>query len=210
MTTSQPPTVTAQQTGLRSAHARRAGIAATAGGALFVLLPFVESIVKDLFPFVPASVVFALPEVASFLLLLGGLYGVFFRYIDGTSTVGLGGAALVGLGLIALSAGSALGVVAGERTMTSPGGLAVSLGYFAVVIGGIPLGIDLRQATGRVPARLAAGLLIVSLPVALGGVWLLETVVGPSVSAELTWLALGLPVGLAFALLGTQLWADRA
>ncbi|WP_129114236.1 hypothetical protein [Halegenticoccus tardaugens] len=206
MTRHDTPSI--RRSSFESTLTRRAGLAAILGGALFALLPVVEDAVGSLLPVAPAAMTTSLPEVTSFLLLLGGLYGVFLRYTDGTAGPATAGILAVAIGLLALAAGSvAEPFTGGARTPTSPDGLAILIGYFAVLGGGIPLGITLPRAS--TVTRLASVLLVAALPVALVGSWILEVTVGSGVSTELSWAVLGTPLGVAFVLLGVQLVNGR-
>ncbi len=77
------------------------------------------------------------------------------------------------------------------------------LGALVSGVGAILLGIALWRA--RAASRLGALLLVIALPVGIVGVILLSTVA----SADTAGLALTVPYGGAWVILGSQLWSLR-
>lgn len=183
------------------------GIAAMLGGALWALTPLRQDVFGGgRFPESPIFRPYHFVVEVIMILLIVGLVALHARY---KRTYGHLGTA----GVVVIFGGYALGLVGGIPAVlfTSDGlrdvtMLGQDLGFLAVLVAGsgaILLGVALWRA--RAVPRLAALLLIISLPVGLPGVIVLQGI-GLVDSAG---LALTVPYGGAWIILGHQLWAEE-
>jgi hypothetical protein len=187
---------------------RWGGIAAMLGGALWTLTPLRQEIFGGgRFPESPIFRPYNFVVEVITMLLIVGLVTLHARH---KRTYGRLGTA----GVVVIFGGYALGLVGGIPAVLFPSDglrdiimLGQDLGFLAVLVtgsGAILLGIALWRA--RAVPRLGALLLIISLPVGLPGVIVLQAIG----LVDSPGLALTVPYGGAWIILGYRLRAEDA
>jgi hypothetical protein len=189
---------------LSSTSIRWGGLASMVGGVLWALTPLREPLVGGRFREHPVFRPYNIVLVVIALLLSLGLLALHNQYKGRHGRLGTAGAVVIFAGYALLFIGSM------PATLLSPDGLrglimaGQDLGFLGALVSGVGailLGISLWRA--RVTPRLGALLLVIALPIGFVGVVLLSAVA----SADIAGLALTIPYGGAWVLLGSQLWS---
>lgn len=191
---------------LSSTLVRWGGLASMVGGALWALTPLREPLFGGRFPGHPVFRPYNLVLVVIAVLLIVGLLALHNRCKGSYGWLGTAGVVIIFIGYALLFFGSIPAVLLspdGLRGLIMAGQDLGFLGALVSGVGAILLGIALWRA--RAASRLGALLLIIALPVGIVGVILLSAVA----SADTAGLALTVPYGGAWVILGSQLWSLR-
>lgn len=177
-------------------------MASVAGGALWALTPLREPLFGGRFPghavFRPYN--FLLLVIAVLLIL--GLLALRARYKESCGRLCAAGVVVIFIGYALLFFGSVPAVLLpadGFRSLILAGQDLGFLGALLSGVGAVLLGIALWRAT----SRLGALLLILALPVGFAGVILLSALG----LVDIAGLALTIPYGAAWVVLGSRLWS---
>ena len=175
-------------------------------GALWALTPLREPLFGGRFPEHPVFRPYNLVLVVIAVLLIVGRLALRHRYKGRYGRLGAAGVGVILVGYALSLFGSIPAVLLspeGFRGLILAGQDLGFLGALVSGVGAILLGIALWRA--RTASRPGALLLIVALPVGIVGV-VLVSAVG---FADIAGLALTVPFGGAWVMLGSQLWALR-
>ena len=200
---------------------RAAGLAAVAGGLLFIAVQLKHPILDAAFTTTTEWAVRETMKICMAVLSLIGITGIYLRQVKQTGVLGLVGYVVLGLGYLAILSNQVVAVfVLPTLAASQPGyvndvvGVAVSrapvgdigaiqpfiqLGGFAYIVGGVIFGIALFRA--GILARWAAALL------AVGGVATVATVLLPL--PETVQRMFAIPVSVALVGLGYSLWREQ-
>jgi hypothetical protein len=201
--------------------ARAAGLAAVAGGLLFIAVQLKHPHLDAAFTTTTEWAVRETMKICMAVLSLIGITGIYLRQVKQIGVLGLVGYVVLGLGYLAILSNQVVAVfVLPTLAASQPGyvndvvGVAVSrapvgdigaiqpfiqLGGFAYIVGGVVFGIALFRA--GVLARWAAALL------AVGGVATVATVLLPLPESVQRMFAI--PVSVALVGLGYSLWREQ-
>ena len=200
---------------------RAAGLAAVAGGLLFIAVQLKHPHLDAAFTTTTEWAVRETMKICMAVLSLIGITGIYLRQVKQTGVLGLVGYVVLGLGYLAILSNQVVAVFALPTLAASqPGyvndvvGVAVGrapvgdigaiqpfiqLGGFAYIVGGVIFGIALFRA--GILARWAAALL------AVGGVATVATVLLPL--PETVQRMFAIPVSVALVGLGYSLWREQ-
>ena len=200
---------------------RAAGLAAVAGGLLFIAVQLKHPHLDAAFTTTTEWAVRETMKICMAVLSLIGITGIYLRQVKQTGVLGLVGYVVLGLGYLAILSNQVVAVfVLPTLAGSQPGyvndvlGVAVSrapvgdigaiqpfiqLGGFAYIVGGVIFGIALFRA--GILARWAAALL------AVGGVATVATVLLPL--PETVQRMFAIPVSVALVGLGYSLWREQ-
>jgi len=198
---------------------RAAGLAAVAGGLLFIAVQINHPLLNATFTTTTEYAVRETMKIFMAVLSLVGITGICLRQVRQTGVLGLIGYVVLGVGYLGILGTQVVGVfvlptlaasqpgyvndVLAVATSGTPSGdigplqILIKGGGFAYILGGIVFGIALFRA--RVLARWAAALLSV------GAVALLATFV----LSELIQRLFAFPVSVALVGLGYSLWREQ-
>ena len=197
---------------------RAAGLAAVAGGLLFLAVQVKHPILDATFASTTEYAVRETLKILMAVLSLIGITGIYLRQVRQTGVLGLIGYAVLGVGYLTILGVQVIGVfvlpdlaasqpgyvndvfaVATSETPIGDVGGVQTLTYVAItyIVGGIIFGIALFRA--NILARWAAALMSV------GAVATVSTFVVP----ELIQRLFALPVGIALIGLGYSLWREQ-
>ncbi len=176
------------------------------GGALWALTPLREPLFGGRFPGHPVFRPYNFVLVVIAVLLIVGLLALHNRYKGRYGRLGAVGAVVIFIGYALLLFGSIPAVLLspdGLRGLIKAGQDLGFLGALVSGVGAILLGVALWRA--RAASRPGALLLVIALPIGFVGVILLSAVGFEDIAG----LALTVPYGGAWVLLGSQLWSLR-
>ena len=198
---------------------RAAGLAAVAGGLLFIAVQLKHPHLDAAFTTTTEWAVRETMKIGMAVLSLIGITGIYLRQVKQTGVLGLVGYVVMGLGYLAILSNQVvavfvlpilaprepvyvtdvLGVAVSRPPVGDIGALQsfIQLGGGAYIVGGILFGIALFRA--GILARWAAALL------AVGGVATIATFVLP----ELVQRLFAFPVSVALVGLGYSLWREQ-
>lgn len=204
----QHQSTTPVASGWTTERVRIAGLAAIAGGALYAL-SYLESNHPTTSRGGSLYALIALVAVTSYALLTVGLWGTHVRYGDQYGRVGTALVYLMNLTFVTMIIGSVLNVLAPDlvdpnQEGATLGGTIWGLAMFGTLILATGYGIVLWRAA---VSRLGAGLLISNLPLFVGGLVALSSL-ADVLGFNPAWLAFGVPLGVAWIVLGKQLRHD--
>ena len=198
---------------------RAAGLAAVAGGLLFIAVQIKHPHLSADFVTTREYAVREAMKIAMAVLSLIGVTGIYLRQVRQTGLLGLVGYVIMGLGYLAILSNQVVAVfvlpilaphqteyvtdVLGVATNRPPVGdigalqTFIQLGGFAYIVGGILFGVALFRA--GILARWAAALMT------LGAVATIATFQLP----ELTQRLFAIPAAIALIGLGFSLWREQ-
>ena len=190
---------------------QRSGTVGVAGGALWALLPVVFSLtnVEEQAPwtlaFVAVAVTYVLVGVVSLLMLLVGLSGLRRSLGEGAGRLARIGIAVSGVAVFAmfLGNGTELATIIVSGSESDLGHSVFLIGFLALIVGSVLLGVALLRWGSVPPMRWAAVLMVAMLPLGIGLV-ILGGIVFPNSDAGF-WAGITVPYGLAWILLGRAL-----
>ncbi|MFC6990941.1 hypothetical protein ACFQH3_03585 [Haladaptatus sp. GCM10025707] len=204
----QTESVTLPSSAWTTDRVRIAALAAIVGGVLYALT-YLENTIPAISPGGSLYWLLGLVAITAYGLIAVGLWAVHSRFSQQYGRVGTALVYLITLTLATMIVGSAMNVLA--PTLVDPtqegatlGGTIWGLAMFATLILATGYGIVLWRAG---VSRLGAGLLVVNLPLFIGGLVALSAL-GTVIGIDLAWLAFGAPFGAAWVALGAQLRAD--
>lgn len=197
-----------------SKRTRLAGLAGLLGGALWALWPlgtevFFSTSAQETGVQAMAALAYALALLVPAALIVFGLVGLRRFHADTDGRLGTVGTA-VSVGAIALMGG---GLALEGMDVALLGGTSLSdiahggflLGFLALLLGSVLLGVAVRRANRLLRARWMGLLLAVAIPAGLVMVIIKETVAPTLVESDLWfWIALTTAYGLAWIVLGHQ------
>jgi hypothetical protein len=198
---------------------RAAGLAAVAGGLLFIAVQVKHPVLDAAFTTTTEYTVRETAKIFMAVFSLIGITGIYLRQVRQTGVLGVIGYGVLALGYLAIMTGVVIGVfvlptlaggepgyvndVLGVATSRKPVGdvgpigLLIQGGGFAYIVGGIVFGIAVFRA--GILARWAAALLTI------GAVATIAT----SQLPELVQRLFALPVSVALVGLGYSLWREQ-
>jgi hypothetical protein len=198
---------------------RAAGLAAVAGGTLFIAVQIQHPVLDATFTTTTEYMVRETAKIFMAVLSLIGITGIYLRQVRQTGVLGLIGYGVLALGYLAIMISVVIGVfvlptladgapgyvndVLGVATSRKPVGdvgpivFLIQGGGFAYIVGGVVFGIAVFRA--GILARWAAALLT------LGAVATIAT----SQLPELVQRLFALPVSVALIGLGYSLWREQ-
>lgn len=185
---------------------RWGGLASIVGGALWALTPLRETLFGGRAPEHPVFRPYNFVLVVIAVLLIAGLLALRNRYKGRYGRLGAAGVIVIFVGYAMIFFGSIPAVLLspdGFRGLILAGQDLGFLGALVSGVGAILLGIALWRAGAA--SRLGALLLIIALPVGFVGV-VLVAAIG---FVDIAGLALTVPYGGAWVMLGSQLWSLR-
>lgn len=183
---------------------RWGGMAGMVGGALWALTPLREPLFGGRFPGEPAFRPYNFVLLVIAVLLTVGLLALRSRYKGRYGRLGAAGILVIFMGYALLFVGSLPAVLLppdGMRGLIVAGQDLGFLGALLSALGAILLGIALWRQ--RAASRPGALLLIIALPAGIVGVILLSAIG----LTDIAGLALTVPYGGAWVMLGSQLWS---
>lgn len=203
--------VNANTSSWRSLGTRAAGLAGLLGGVLWALWPlgtdvFFGEATRSGVQAVAAFAYALLPLVPAALIVLG-LVGLQKFHGDTYGRLGAAGTAVSAGALAVMAGGLALeGFDIFVLEETSLSGIAHGgffLGFLALLIGSIVLGVAVRRADRLLRARWLGLLLVIAIPAGIAMVILKETIAPTPVDSDLWfWIAFTTAYGIAWAALG--------
>ena len=198
---------------MATATVQRGGTAGLVGGALWALLPVVftvhlEDTARGTLAFVAVAAAAWVVGALSLVLLLVGLSRLRAGLVDGGGRLGAVGVVVSGLALLAMLVGNGteLATLTVSGTESDLGHSALLIGFLALVIGSLLLGIALLRGRREPLVRWAGALMAGMVPLGIG-LGVLLNAVAPHTDLGF-WAAITVPYGVAWVLLGRSLAAS--
>jgi len=192
---------------------QRAGTAGLVGGVLWALLPVVfmvslEDTARGTLAFVAVAAADWVVGALSLVLLLVAVSRLRAGLADGGGRLGAVGVVVSGLALLAmvLGNGTELTTLTVSGNESDLGHSAFLIGFLALVVGSVLLGIALLRGRGEPLVRWAGALMVGMAPLGIG-LGLLLNAVAPHTDLGF-WAAITVPYGVAWILLGRALSAS--
>ena len=192
---------------------QRGGTAGLVGGALWALLPVVfmvhlEDTARGTLAFVAVAAAAWAVGALSLVLLLVGLSRLRAGLVDGGGRLGAVGVVVSGLALLAMLVGNGteLATLTVSGTESDLGHSAFLIGFLALVLGSLLLGIALLRGRREPLARWAGALMAGMVPLGIG-LGVLLNAVAPHTDLGF-WAAITVPYGVAWVLLGRWMSAS--
>jgi len=192
---------------------QRAGTAGLVGGVLWALLPVVfmvslEDTTRGTLAFVAVAAADWVVGALSLVLLLVAVSRLRAGLADGGGRLGAVGVVVSGLALLAmvLGNGTELTTLTVSGNESDLGHSAFLIGFLALVVGSVLLGIALLRGRGEPLVRWAGALMVGMAPLGIG-LGLLLNAVAPHTDLGF-WAAITVPYGVAWILLGRALSAS--
>jgi hypothetical protein len=192
---------------------QRGGTAGLVGGALWALLPVVfmvhlEDTARGTLAFVAVAAAAWVVGALSLVLLLVGLSRLRAGLVDGGGRLGAVGVVVSGLALLAMLVGNGteLATLTVSGTESDLGHSAFLIGFLALVLGSLLLGIALLRGRREPLARWAGALMAGMVPLGIG-LGVLLNAVAPHTDLGF-WAAITVPYGVAWVLLGRSMSAS--
>jgi hypothetical protein len=192
---------------------QRGGTAGLVGGALWALLPVVfmvhlEDTVRGSLAFVAVAAAAWVVGVLSLVLLLVGLSRLRNGLADGGGRLGTVGVVVSGLALSAmvLGNGTELTTLTVSGRESDLGHSAFLIGFLALVVGSLLLGIALLRGRREPLVRWGGALMAGMVPLGIG-LGLALNAVAPHTDLGF-WAAITVPYGVAWVLLGRSMSAS--
>ena len=192
---------------------QRGGTAGLVGGALWALLPVVftvhlEDTARGTLAFVAVAAAAWAVGALSLVLLLVGLSRLRAGLVDGGGRLGAVGVVVSGLALLAMLVGNGteLATLTVSGTESDLGHSAFLIGFLALLLGSLLLGIALLRGRREPLARWAGALMAGMVPLGIG-LGVLLNAVAPHTDLGF-WAAITVPYGVAWVLLGRSMSAS--
>ena len=192
---------------------QRGGTAGMVGGALWALLPVVfmvhlEDTARGTLAFVAVAAAAWVVGAVSLVLVLVGLSRLRAGLADGGGRLGAVGVVLSGLALLAMLVGNGteLATLTVSGTESDLGHSAFLIGFVALVVGSLLLGITLLRGRREPLVRWAGALMAGMVPLGIG-LGVLLNAVAPHTDLGF-WAAITVPYGVAWVLLGRSMSAS--
>ena len=193
---------------------QRSGTAGLVGGALWALLPVVflvhlEDTARGSLAFVAVAVAAWVVGALSLVLLLVAVTRLRTGLADGGGRLGAVGVAVSALALLAmlLGNGTELATLTFSGVESDLGHSAFLIGFLALVVGSLLLGIALLRGRRQPLVRWAGVLMVGMVPLGIG-LGLALNAVAPHTDLGF-WAAITVPYGAAWVLLGRSLSVSR-
>ncbi len=192
---------------------QRGGTAGLVGGALWALLPVVflvhlDDIARGTLGFVAVAAAYWSVGVLSLVLLLAGISRLRAGLTDGGGRLAAVGVVVSAVALLAMVAGNGteLTTITVSGSESDLGHLVFLIGFLALVVGSLLLGIALLRGHREPLVRWAGALMVGMVPLGFG-LGTLLTAVAPDTDLGF-WAAITVPYGVAWVLLGRSLSAS--
>jgi hypothetical protein len=192
---------------------QRGGTAGLVGGALWALLPVVfmvhlEDTARGTLAFVAVAAAAWVVGALSLVLLLVALSRLRAGIADGGGRLGAVGVVVSGVALLAMLVGNGteLATLTVSGTESDLGHSAFLIGFLALVVGSLLLGIALLRGRREPLVRWAGALMAGMVPLGIG-LGVLLNAVAPHTDLGF-WAAITVPYGVAWVLLGRSLSAS--
>ena len=192
---------------------QRNGTAGLVGGVLWALLPVVflvhlEDTARGSLEFVAAAAAAWVVGALSLVLLLVALSRLRAGLADGGRRLGAVGVVVSGLALLAMVVGNGaeLATLTFSGTESDLGHSAFLIGFLALVVGSLLLGIALLRGRREPLVRWAGAVMVGMVPLGIG-LGVLLNGVAPHTDLGF-WAAITVPYGVAWVLLGRSLSAS--
>jgi|tagenome__1003787_1003787.scaffolds.fasta_scaffold20967002_3 hypothetical protein len=193
---------------------QRGGTAGLVGGTLWALLPVVflvhlEDTARGSLAFVAVAAAAWVVGALSLVLLLVAVSRLRAGLEDGGGRLGAVGVVVSGLALLAMVVGNGteLTTLTVSGTESDLGHSAFLIGFLALVVGSLLLGIALLRGRREPLVRWAGALMVGMVPLGIG-LGVLLNAVAPHTDLGF-WAAITVPYGVAWVLLGRSLAAPR-